>query len=66
MLFVERKELDVHRARALVDGRPDQLTYLLEWWGAGVVICLERRADLHTAQLMPLPLTVSDLLSAVL
>ena len=31
----------------------------LEWWGAGVVICLERGADLHTAQLMPLPLTVS-------
>jgi len=29
-----------------------------EWWGAGVVICLERRADLHVAQLMPLPLTV--------
>jgi len=27
--------------------------------GAGVVICLERSADLHTAQLMPLPLTVS-------
>jgi len=25
-----------------------------EWWGAGVVICLERRADLHIAQLMPL------------
>jgi len=24
-----------------------------------VVICLERGADLHTAQLMPLPLTVS-------
>jgi len=33
----------------------------LEWWGAGVVICLERDADLHTAQLMPLPLTVSCL-----
>ena len=31
----------------------------LEWWGAGVVICLEQRADLHMAQLMPLPLTVS-------
>ena len=31
----------------------------LEWWGAGVVICLERGADLHTVQLMPLPLTVS-------
>ena len=30
-----------------------------EWWVAGVVICLERGADLHTAQLMPLPLTVS-------
>jgi len=30
-----------------------------EWWGAGVVICLQRGADLHTAQLMPLPLTVS-------
>jgi len=27
--------------------------------GAGVVICLERGADLHAAQLMPLPLTVS-------
>jgi len=30
-----------------------------EWWGAGVVICLERGADLHMAQLMPLPLIVS-------
>jgi len=29
-----------------------------EWWGAAVVICLELGADLHTAQLMPLPLTV--------
>ena len=29
------------------------------WWGAGVVVCLERCADLHTAQLMPLPPTVS-------
>ena len=28
-------------------------------WGAGVVVCLERVADLHMAQLMPLPLTVS-------
>ena len=31
----------------------------LEWWGAGVVICLERDADLHMAQLMPLPVTAS-------
>jgi len=30
-----------------------------EWWGAGVVVCLERGADLRIAQLMPLPLTVS-------
>jgi len=30
-----------------------------EWWGAGVVICLEQGVDLHVAQLMPLPLTVS-------
>jgi len=27
--------------------------------GAGVVICLERGADLHMAQLLPVPLTVS-------
>jgi len=32
---------------------------IIEWWGAGVVICLEQGADLHTAQLMPLPLIVS-------
>jgi len=30
-----------------------------EWWGAGVVVCLEQSADLHMAQLVPLPLTVS-------
>jgi len=30
----------------------------IEWWGAGVVICLDRGAYLHTAQLMPLPLAV--------
>ena len=30
-----------------------------EWWVAGIVICLEKSADLHMAQLMPLPLTVS-------
>ena len=31
----------------------------LEWWSTGMVICLERDADFHMAQLMPLPLTVS-------
>jgi len=30
-----------------------------EWWGVGAVICLQRDAHLHMAQLMPLPLTVS-------
>jgi len=30
-----------------------------EQWGAGMVICLERDADLQKAQVMPLPLTVS-------
>jgi len=29
-----------------------------ELCGAGVVMCLEQGADLHMAQLMPLPLTV--------
>jgi len=32
---------------------------LPEWWDAGVVICLGQGADLHMAQLMPLPLTIS-------
>ena len=31
----------------------------MEQRGAGMVICLERGADLHMAQLMSLPLTVS-------
>jgi len=30
-----------------------------EWWGTGMVIWLERDADLHMARRMPLPLTVS-------
>ena len=30
-----------------------------EWRGAGMVICQEGGADLHMAQLMPLPLTAS-------
>jgi len=29
-----------------------------EWWGAGMVICLQRDADLHMAQLMPLALSL--------
>ena len=30
-----------------------------EWWGAGMVVCLVRGADLHMVQRVPLPLTVS-------
>ena len=45
-------------ALTLLDGRHIR-PVKTEWWGAGVVICLERGADLHMAQLMPLPLTVS-------
>jgi len=37
------------------EGHP---AYKNEWWVAGMVICLERGADLHMAQLIPLPVTV--------
>ena len=40
------------------EGHP-ACTVKTEWWGSGVVICLQRGADWHMAQLMPLPLTVS-------
>jgi len=43
----------------LVDGTKGIWPVKTEWWGAGMVISLERGADLHMAQLMPLPLTVS-------
>jgi len=48
-------------ALTLLVGRQEghQACTKTEWWGAGMVICLERDADLHMAQLMPLPLTVS-------
>ena len=39
--------------------RKDSRPVKTEWWGAGVVVCLKQGADLHTAELMPLPLTVS-------
>ena len=45
--------------RCWLDGRKGIWSVKTEWWGAGVVACLERGADLHMAQLMPLPLTVS-------
>ena len=30
-----------------------------QWWNADMIICLGQGADLHMAQLMPLPLTIS-------
>ena len=45
--------------RCWLGGRSGIRPVKTEWWGAGVVICLERGADLHTVQLMPLPLNVS-------
>ena len=39
-------------------GRASDL-YKTEWWSAGMIICLEQGADLHRAQLMSVPFTVS-------
>ena len=40
------------------EGHPACKKLKLEWWGAGVAICLERGAELHIAQLMSLPLSL--------
>jgi len=45
--------------RCWLGGRKGIRPVKTERWGAGMVICLERDADLHMAQLVPLPLTVS-------
>jgi len=48
------------RALTLLVGRQEgHPAFKKQWWGTGVVICLERGAYLHMAQLMRLPLTVS-------
>ena len=47
--------------RCWLGGRKGIRPVKTDWWGAGMVICLEQDADLHMAQLMPLPLTVSCL-----
>ena len=48
-------------ALTLLVGRQErhQACKKTECWGAGVVVCLEQDADLHMAQLMPLPLSGS-------
>jgi len=43
----------------LLAGQQERYPASRKQQGAGVVICLEPGADLHMAQLMPLPLTVS-------
>jgi len=42
--------------RCWLGGRKGIRPVKTEWWGAGVVICLERGADLYMTQMMPLPL----------
>jgi len=43
----------------LVGSQEGHLVYKkTEWWGVSMVICLRRGADLHMAQLIPLPLAV--------
>ena len=53
--------VDTFSAFTLLVGRQKGHPACKNWerWGAGMVVCLERGADLHMAQLMPLPLTVS-------
>ena len=46
--------------RCWLGGRKGIRPVKTEWWGAGMVICPQQGADLHMAQLMPLPLTVSS------
>ena len=58
LVVISIKCLQCFDAVGWAAGRASGL-YKTEWWGSGVVICLERGADLHMAHLMPLPLTVS-------
>jgi len=44
--------------RCWLGGRKGIRPVKKQWYGAGMVICLERCADFHTTQLMPLPLTI--------
>ena len=46
-------------ALTLLVGRQEGHPACKKLLSTGMVICLERDADLHVAQLMPLPLTVS-------
>jgi len=54
-----RVSIHAFSALTLLVGQQHPSCKKTEWSGAGMVICLERGADLHMAQLMSLPLTVS-------
>ena len=62
VLFIDCTVLYAFSALTLLVGRQEghPACKKTEWWGVGVVICLERGADLHMVQLMPLPLAVSS------
>ena len=61
VLNLQIRFFDAFSALTLLVGRQEghPACKKLSGGGAGVVICLEQGADLHMAQLMPLPLTVS-------
>ena len=60
LIFTEMRSNYAHSALTLLVGWQEGHPTCKNWVvGAGVVICLERGADFHMAQLMPLPLTVS-------
>jgi len=44
--------------RCWFGGRKGIRPVKIEWWDAGMVVCLGQGADLHMAQLMPLPLII--------
>ena len=58
-VFDENAVILPYCIRFLVAFLPAPHHSVTEWWGAGVVICLELGADLHMSQWMPLPLIVS-------
>jgi len=62
-IFCHNDQLKIHMPSVLwrcwLGGRKGIRPVKTEWWGVGMVICMEQGADLHMAQLMLLPLTVS-------
>jgi len=54
------KDAYAFSALTLLVGRQEGHPACKNWvWDAGVVMCLGRGTDLHMAQLMPLPLTIT-------